>query len=94
MPTGKISLTLHEKEQFESQTVMLSGHGYVRCVFKKCTVVVTNSPLMIKHCQFYNCNWRFEYDVLWGNRGHTKLLKEIIAMIEGGTVKDVSSVVH
>lgn len=90
----KIPLTSHQKKTFQSQTVVLSGHGFIKCVFKDCTVMVTNSPFVLKGCHFHNCNWRFEYDVLWGNPAHTRLLKQLLNLIEGGQVKDFSSLVH
>ena len=90
----QIMLTNHEKEKFISQTVMLSGHGFVKCIFTNCTLIVTNSPVVLNECSFHNCNWRLEYDILWGNPNHTRLLKQLIEMIEGGVVKKISSAIH
>lgn len=90
----KILLTSHENETFQSQTVFLSGHGFVKCTFKNCTLVITNSPLILKNCNFHNCNWRLDYDILWGNPAHTKMLRKILDMIDGGQIKEFSSVVH
>ena len=64
---ANIMLTKHENEVFRSQTVLLSGHGYINCQISLCTLAITNTPFLLNGCRFENCNWRLEYDVLWGD---------------------------
>lgn len=78
-----IMLTKHENEVFKSQTVMLSGHAYINCEFDSCTLIVTNTLFLLRDSRFENCNWRLEYDVIWGDPNTQKNIRQILDMIEG-----------
>lgn len=80
-----IQITKHENEKFHSQTVFLSGHGYINCEFKDCTLVLTNSQTHLEGCEFLNCNWRIEYDVLWGDRRTLENLLKILKALQGSS---------
>ena len=81
-PQG-ILLTKHEGEAFRSQTVHIAGHGFQNCTFDNCTLVVSNTPFLMTGCQINNCNWRIEYDVLWGDPRSRAALRELIDLIDG-----------
>jgi len=92
-------LTKHEKETFVSQTIMLSGHGYIDCAFTSCTLLVTNTPLLLRGCSFTNCNWRLEYDILWGDPKTRSTLLQLLRLIEGidssdENIQEFSSELH
>ena len=63
-----IQLTKHENMTFSDQALYLSGHAYLGCTFERCTLFVTNTPFYIEDCSFTSCNWRLEYDLLWGTK--------------------------
>jgi hypothetical protein len=86
-----IMLTKHENEAFKSQTVMVSGHAYINCKFSLCTLIITNTPIMLSGCQFESCNWRLEYDVLWGDPNTRKSIRQILDMIDGAGESDLST---
>lgn len=87
-------LTKHENESFKSQTVMLSGHGYINCQFSACTLIVTNSPLVVDGCRFENCNLRLEYDVLWGDPSTRRNLQELLESFPGTGTGNLSTDAH
>ena len=86
-----IQVTKHENEVFKSQTVMLSGHGYINCQFSLCTLILTNTPTALRGCAFESCNWRFEYDVIWGDPNTLKQLRQILDAIAGGGTAELST---
>ena len=88
MKMPRIQLTRHENEGYESQTLMVSGHGFVGCSFSKCTLIVTNTHFMLKNCKFKNCNWRLEYDLLWGDKGSCDRLRQLLDLIDGGKASE------
>ncbi len=83
MPEGQYQLTPHEDETFTSQTVFLSGHAYIRCRFERCTLVVTNVPFVLAENRIAGCNWRIEYDVLWGDPQTRSNLRRLLDAIDG-----------
>ncbi len=87
-------LTKHESEIFKSQTVMLSGHAYIECRFALCTLVLTNTPTVLNGCHFEGCNWRLEYDVLWGDPNTRRNIRQILDLIDGAGTGDLSTEVH
>jgi hypothetical protein len=83
-----IMLSKHVEETFQSQTIHLSGHGYVNCKFENCTLVVTNTPHLLSGCRFVNCNWRLEYNILWGDpmtRSNIRRLLDLVDSVASGT---------
>ncbi|OVE82066.1 hypothetical protein BVY03_02100 [bacterium K02(2017)] len=91
---SKLMLTTHKDKVFESQTMVLSGHAFMKCRFNNCTLVVTNSPMLLNKCNFQNCNWRLEYDILWGNKASVKLVKQLIDLLDGADQDEISSIMH
>ena len=84
-PPQNILLTKHEGEAFRSQTVLVAGHGFQNCSFDNCTLVVSNTPFLMAGCRINNCNWRIEYDVLWGDPRSRAALRELIDLIDAPT---------
>ena len=89
-----VMLTKHENEVYKSQTVMLSGHAYINCQFSLCTLIVTNTPVMLNGCNFESCNWRLEYDVLWGDPNTRNNIRQILDLIDAAGQGDISADVH
>ena len=78
-----IQLTKHDGETFTSATVFASGHAWFNCRFTGCTIVVTNTPVLFENNQFQNCNWRVEWDILWGDPGTRSGLRTLLDAIDG-----------
>jgi hypothetical protein len=76
-------LTRHEEEEFTSATIHLSGHAFIRCRFDRCTFVVTNVPFVLAANHIISCNWRIEYDILWGDPNTRSNLRRLLDAIDG-----------
>lgn len=79
----QIQLTKHEGEQFDAQTVYASGHAYIKCKLERCTIIIRNAPTHFEDCAFANCNWHFDYDVLWGDPNTRSTLRQLLDLIDG-----------
>jgi hypothetical protein len=82
-PAAGVLLNRHTGQTFRAQTVYLAGNGYENCAFEGCTIVVTNAPFVLNGCRMNNCNWRIEYDLLWGDPAHRQRLRELVQLIDG-----------
>lgn len=83
----QISLTKHEKKTFDSQTIHISGQAFVNCVFKNCTLIVTNVAMVLHSCAFDKCNWSLDYQILWGAPETRKILRQLLDLIDGKSDK-------
>jgi len=83
MPEIPANLTPHVDEEFISETVFLSGHAYIRCKFERCTLIVTNVPFVLSQNRIAGCNWRIEYDVMWGDPNSRSNLRRLLDAIDG-----------
>lgn len=79
----QIKLTRHDEEKFVSETVFVSGHAFFNCSFERCTLVVTNTPVVFENNKFDTCNWRVEWDLLWGDPGSRVGLRTLLDAIDG-----------
>jgi len=78
-----IQLTRHEKRNFVGQTVHLAGSAFIDCTFDSCTLVLTGSPFVFQgQCRVQRCNWRIEYDILWGAPATRMQLRAILDQME------------
>lgn len=77
-------LTKHENETYRAQTLYISGHAYLNCKFEACTLIVNNLPMSVQGCTFSNCNWHFDYDVLWGEAKTLENLRGLLDLIAQG----------
>lgn len=76
---AQIQLTRHEKRSFVAQTVHLAGNAFVDCSFDSCTLVLSNAPFVFSgQCKVQRCNWRIEYDLLWGAPAMRTQLRQIL----------------
>ena len=83
---AQLQLTRHEKRTFVAQTVQLGGNAFVDCTFDGCTLVLTNTPFVFSgQCRLQRCNWRIEFDVLWGAPSTRLQLKQILDSMEAPT---------
>jgi len=83
---GQIQLTRHEKRSFVGQTLHLAGNAFVDCSFDSCTLVLTNSPFIFSgQCRVQRCNWRIEYDILWGAPAMRAQLRQILDSMDSTT---------
>jgi hypothetical protein len=78
-----ILLTKHQGMEFADHTIYVTGHAYINCTFARCTLVWNGGPSRVEHCRFQNCNWRIEYDVLWGDPSTRSALRQLIDLIDG-----------
>lgn len=75
----QVQLTRHEKRTFVAQTVHLGGSAFVDCTFESCTLIMTNTPFIFSgQCKLSRCNWRIEFDLLWGAPGMRAQLRQIL----------------
>ncbi len=76
---AQVQLTRHEKRSFTAQTVHLAGNAFVDCTFDSCTLVLSNAPFVFSgQCRVQRCNWRIEYDLLWGAPAMRLQLRQIL----------------
>ncbi len=80
---AKTMLTKHEDMSFEDQFIYLRGHAYINCKFRRCTLFFMGPPSLLRGCVFKSCNWRIEYDVLWGDPDTRSALRQLIDLIDG-----------
>jgi len=80
---AQLQLTRFENRTFSAQTVHLGGSAFVGCTFEGCTLVLTNTPFVSQNCKFVRCNWRVEYDVLWGAPETRSALRRVLDLIDG-----------
>lgn len=54
-------LLTHRGIVFENQTVYLTGHSYVDCAFRQCTLVLRDGPdAAFENCRFESCVWHVD----------------------------------
>ncbi|MSR45004.1 MAG: hypothetical protein EXS15_06600 [Phycisphaerales bacterium] len=83
--SAQIQLTRHEKRSFVAQTIHLAGNAFVDCSFDSCTLVLTNAPFVFSgQCRVQRCNWRVEYDLLWGAPAMRVQLRQILDSMDAG----------
>lgn len=76
---AQVQLTRHEKRSFVAQTVHLAGNAFVDCTFDSCTLILSNAPFVFHgQCRVQRCNWRIEYDLLWGAPAMRAQLRQIL----------------
>ena len=82
-PRPQIQLTKHDGVTFTGGTVHTVGHGFFNCRFVGCTLVCSNGPRRFERCTFERCNWRIEYDVLWGDPNSRSALRQLLDLVDG-----------
>ncbi len=76
---SQVQLTRHDKRTFVAQTIHLAGNAFVDCSFDSCTLVLTNAPFIFSgQCRVQRCNWRIEYDLLWGAPAMRAQLRQVL----------------
>ena len=50
-------LVAHEDVAFDDQIVYVTGHAYTRCEFRRCTMVLRGTPMLLHDCEFTACKW-------------------------------------
>ena len=79
----QLQLTRFENRTFTGQTVFLGGSAFLNCTFDGCTMILTNTPWVSQGCKFARCNWRVEYDILWGAPESRSHLRRVLDLIDG-----------
>ena len=69
---------LHMDQVFDSVAIYLSGHAYVGCRFLRCSVIVTNAGFYANDCEFLDCNFHLNYDLVSGDDFSLDKLQEIL----------------
>lgn len=80
----QFQLTRFDARTFVAQTVHLAGGAFINCTFDSCTIVLSNTPFVLQGGKFARCNWRIEYDVLWGAPESRTSLRRLLDMIDSG----------
>lgn len=75
-------LTKHEGENFQNQTIYISGQAFIRCTFTACTLVLRESIYHLEGCTFERCNWHVDTVLMWGAPQSIRDIKALVAMIE------------
>ena len=78
-----IQFTKFDSVKFEAQTVHMAGKAFLNCTFDRCTLIVSNVPFVCQSCKIVGCNWRIEYDVLWGDPNTRSNLRQLLDLIDG-----------
>ncbi|MCA9286160.1 MAG: hypothetical protein KDA22_13125 [Phycisphaerales bacterium] len=81
-PTHQLQLTKFDARTFVGQTIHLAGGAFINCTFDSCTLVLSNTPFVLQGGRFARCNWRIEYDVLWGAPETRAGLRRVLDMID------------
>lgn len=82
----QVQLTRHEKRTFSGQTIHLAGNAFVDCIFDGCTMVLTNTPFVFSGaCRLQRCNWRIEFDLLWGAPATRAQLRQILDSMDNAS---------
>lgn len=79
----QIQFSKFDNVKFEAQTVHMAGKAFIGCTFDRCTLIVSNVPFMCQGCHMIGCNWRIEYDVLWGDPHTRSNLRKLLDLIDG-----------
>jgi hypothetical protein len=54
-------MSVHKKERFESQTLILDGNEYLGCELRHCNLVYKGQDAVkLEHCHIAACTWQFE----------------------------------
>ncbi len=54
-------LLSHHEAIFEDQTVYLTGHAYIGCTFRRCTLVLKSTgDVILNSCHFEACVWHLD----------------------------------
>ncbi len=56
-----IKLRFLEDLTFENRVMHLTGHAYVNCTFRKCTIVFRGFPTKCDHVHFEDCVWEINW---------------------------------
>lgn len=75
-------LTKHENQNFENQTVYISGQAFIDCTFTGCTLVLRETVYHLERCRFERCNWHVDWVLLWGSPESLREIKALVNMIE------------
>ena len=94
MPQTQLRVPKHEGETFESETVWITGHAYFGCIFKKCTMIVTNGPGTLNNCKIEDCTWRLEFNVSRFTLDTIAKIRSILDLIQGRGQDIGTSQVH
>jgi len=86
----QIQFTKFENATFDAQTVHMAGKAFLGCTFNRCTLIVSNVHFVCQGCHMVGCNWRVEYDVLWGDPNTRSRLRQLLDMIDGAPDARVS----
>jgi hypothetical protein len=86
-----VTLTNHEGESFESETVLTAGHEFIKCEFRDCTLILRNTPTLFNGCSFEKCNWHLDYDLLWGDSSTSTNLRTLLDLIDGTVLTTFTS---
>ena len=85
-----MQLTRHENKTFSDAMIYLAGHAYINCRFERCTLFLRNTSALLDRCTFENCNWHFDYDVLWSEPQTLANLRGVLELIHRGSVGSFS----
>lgn len=77
-----MQLTAHEDATFENAVVYLGGQSFLRCIFRRCTIVVTESSTELNGCLFDQCNVRLDLMLLWGDANALNMARGVIGIME------------
>ncbi len=69
-------LLSHNEAIFEDQTVYLTGHAYIGCTFRRCTLVMRSAgDVILNSCHFEACVWHLDLLIsdhhVWDEFGRT-----------------------
>lgn len=70
-------LLRHNDTVFEDRTVYATGNAYLKCNFRRCTVVFKGLPFLFDTCIFSGCIWHI--DVLLHDREQTTELMQFVS---------------
>jgi hypothetical protein len=77
-------ITKHEGENFQNETVYISGQAFVRCNFVACTLVLRETVYYMEACTFDRCNWQLDCLLPWGSSDALNAVQVVVDLVRQG----------
>lgn len=76
----QVRLLMHKDVVYEDDDVLLTGHAFVNCTFRRCTLTLRDGASHMERCTFEACVWRL--DMLVHDVSQMQHLRSLMAYIE------------
>ena len=83
---GMPLLLAHRDIIYEDDAILLPGHAYFNCVFRRCTIHARDGQTYLEKCSFENCVWHF--DSIVSNADQIQALRQLLEFAESSVVQE------